>query len=679
MDNFSSAQNFLTSLELYSEELFTQSERLFFLKQLEKKMSLNKSERSNNYYFTTFANEENSLVIEIIKEWISKAPIPATLEGLGSIIIDADLVSETFNLSEIEKDIVRFIYSCTRIDILERFLCDLTDDYRYNFHNTFFIKNIKILSVFFGHSESDSEKALGLNSSLVKNGLFSYVDRGFIKGSSSFLRLVYTPGLKKIGIKNLLLSKASKGDLIPDDFNHIKEDFDLTVKLLQNSIMQKEHGINILFHGPPGTGKTEMAKTICSEIGTNLYSILESSFIEPDSDDDEELIKADRASQLEAAKTILKNDDNSVILFDEAEDIFNHYVTNYFGSKRSSKVHLNGMLENNATPIIWTTNKALGMDPSQLRRFTFILKFSVPPANARKVIWEKILNKSGINLNEDEIGTLSNEYVIPPSFATNAVKVAKLVNDKSAISRVLENFSELTGYSRKKTDTNNDFPFLTELLNADVDLETLTKRITDGGVTNFSICLNGPPGTGKSEFVRHLSEKIKLPVLKKRMSDLLGMYVGESEKNIAKAFKEASDKKMFLLLEEADSCLLDRNYSVNSWELTAVNEMLAWMESHSLPFACTTNLMNNLDRASLRRFTFKVKFGYLNPIQTGIAFRHFFGKYREVNISNLTPADFAVAAKKASILGVEKEEDILDLLKQEVELKFGATVIKGFS
>jgi SpoVK/Ycf46/Vps4 family AAA+-type ATPase len=97
--------------------------------------------------------------------------------------------------------------------------------------------------------------------------------------------------------------------------------------------------------------------------------------------------------------------------------------------------------------------------------------------------------------------------------------------------------------------------------------------------------------------------------------------------------------------------------------------MLTWMESHPLPFACTTNLMESLDKASLRRFTFKVKFGYLSKKQARDAFNHFFGFDREINISSLTPADFALVAKRAKIMGLESPEELYELLKAEVKIK----------
>ena len=84
------------------------------------------------------------------------------------------------------------------------------------------------------------------------------------------------------------------------------------------------------------------------------------------------------------------------------------------------------------------------------------------------------------------------------------------------------------------------------------------------------------------------------------------MWVGGTERLIARAFEEAKDRNAVLVFGEAESLLADRRSLHQNWEISQVNEMLNWMESHPLPFACTTNFKDHLDPATLRRFVFKV-------------------------------------------------------------------------
>ncbi len=198
-------------------------------------------------------------------------------------------------------------------------------------------------------------------------------------------------------------------------------------------------------------------------------------------------------------------------------------------------------------------------------------------------------------------------------------------------------------------------------------------RIAESGGKHFSFCLQGPPGTGKSAFVRYLAERLGLQVTQKRASDLMSMWVGETEQQIAAAFTEARAEGSILVFDEADSLLADRRGAVHSWEVSQVNEMLTWMESHHLPFACTTNFGENLDPATLRRFTFKIALDYLTADQAQAAFRTYFALEAPSQVGDLTtlaPGDFAVVCRKAEILGhLQDPQALAELLCAECEAK----------
>jgi SpoVK/Ycf46/Vps4 family AAA+-type ATPase len=208
------------------------------------------------------------------------------------------------------------------------------------------------------------------------------------------------------------------------------------------------------------------------------------------------------------------------------------------------------------------------------------------------------------------------------------------------------------------------------LIQADCDLAQLVQRVTAAGATQtVSLLLSGPPGSGKSAFARHLAVAMKLPILQKRASDLISPFVGQTEQQIAEAFAEATNPSAFLIFDEADSLLADRRGADRGWEVSQVNEMLTWMESHPLPFVCTTNLPDKLDLASMRRFLFKVRFGYLTQTQNRLAFARFFQMPAPSTIDgmeNLTPSDFALVRRRASLLGKEAQPDtLLAMLKAE--------------
>ena len=110
--------------------------------------------------------------------------------------------------------------------------------------------------------------------------------------------------------------------------------------------------------------------------------------------------------------------------------------------------------------------------------------------------------------------------------------------------------------------------------------------------------------------------------------------------------------------------------------------MLTWMESHPLPFACTTNFSPHLDPATLRRFDFKVALNYLAPEQAIAAFRAFFALDPPEDVaalSGLTPGDFAVVRRKAEILDSLRDPQALAaMLRAECEAKPDRPTEVGF-
>ena len=140
----------------------------------------------------------------------------------------------------------------------------------------------------------------------------------------------------------------------------------------------------------------------------------------------------------------------------------------------------------------------------------------------------------------------------------------------------------------------------------------------------------------------------------KRARDLISLYVGETEQNIAAVFSEAKSKKAMLIFDEADTFLQDRNNAVRSWEVAQVSEMLTQMETAEHPFVSTTNLLDTLDEASLRGFTFKIRFDFLTQKQANIAMDYLCGiKDANLQLKGLTSGDFATVKKKVYFLGTQ--------------------------
>ncbi len=471
-------------------------------------------------------------------------------------------------------------------------------------------------------------------------------------------------------IMSLILGKKEKSELCLNDFDYLKGAKEKAITILSSAIKSKAKGVNILLHGGVGTGKTEFAKLVANSAKIPMYAVI----TEKD-DGVEEANRKDRLIDLYSKQFILSRAGQACILFDEAEDVMNRGFSD-FGS--ASKGYLNKLLDETSVPVIWTTNNINSVDPAFLRRMTYCIEFEKLTEEMRLNIWNRVLKKNQFNVSSEKVEELNKNYDIPPSLISNAVQTTKMVGgDENDFEGFIENVARVVT-KRKNVKTQKEFEmkdYDETLVNTDINIQDLTSKIKDCGKLNFSLCLYGEPGTGKSLYARYLAKQLGVDVILKRASDLMSMWVGGTEKNIAEAFAEAKSKKAMLIFDEADSFLQNRTNAVRNWEVSQVNEMLTWMESHEYPFVCTTNLLDSLDEASLRRFTFKIKFDFMSDLQVNAAIEHFFGiENAGVSIKGLTAGDFATVKKKVDFLGITDLAEITKMLGDEVKIKKSKTL-----
>ena len=336
-------------------------------------------------------------------------------------------------------------------------------------------------------------------------------------------------------------------------------------------------------------------------------------------------------------------------------------------------------------PVIWTANDIGVLGPAVLRRMTMCLELKVPNLVTRTRLWRRMGETEGVVLPEADAARLARLVPAAPAVASAALRATRLAGGGAETARlIVEGVARAVhGGGLPAPEPEHDTSYDPELVNADCDLAALTADLLrPAAPLAVSFLLSGPPGAGKSAWVRHLAARMGLPVLHKRASDLLDPFVGGTEQNIAGVFAEARDTHAFLVFDEADSLLLERACALRGWEISQVNEMLTWMEQHALPFACTTNLVTRLDRASLRRFLVKLRFDWMTKAQARLAFQRFFGAAAPAALDGLralTPADFSLVRRRAALMGGKPEPaKLLRLLAAECEGRTGGKSQMGF-
>ena len=488
---------------------------------------------------------------------------------------------------------------------------------------------------------------------------------------------------------------ASASALSLGDFSFVQEDAQLLCDLLRESVARREGGINVLIYGPPGTGKTELAKVVAREAGLELFEV------EYADREGHSLSGRDRCRSMQIAQVFLKGTARSALLFDEVEDVFPALPEVAGRAPRmdstpmgqsGGKAWVNQVLESNPVPTLWVTNRIDQIDPAFRRRFAYHLELKSPPPGAREQLIRRAVE--GQPVSEALVARLTERPGLTPAQIHTAVRFARLVSPPDGrpdantfdglIERQLRQADQALGRRTAQERRDGVFAYGLEWLNTESrhELPRMIAALRAKG--HGSLCFHGPPGTGKTALAEHLAQAMERPLMIRRASDLMSKFVGETEQQIAAMFAEAEAEQAVLLLDEADSFLLDRKGAQRQHEVSEVNEMLQGMERFRGIFVCTTNLMDRIDPAALRRFTFKIRFHPLAVEQRLALFAQLVlgatdasattlkpewaSRLRQMD--QLCPGDFAAVQRQADLLGEAPDADaFLSQLEAEHRLK----------
>ena len=231
-----------------------------------------------------------------------------------------------------------------------------------------------------------------------------------------------------------------------------------------------------------------------------------------------------------------------------------------------------------------------------------------------------------------------------------------------------QNLRKNSNYSFEALNTTEPIEDLAEALKSAQQIQSVEQN----SETGVRILLYGLSGTGKTAYVEQISRVLRKPLKVVRASEVIDCYVGETEKNISRAFKEAADQKAMLLIDEADSFLCERGDGLNRHNDRMVNEFLVQMERFPGILFCNTNLPDCLDEATDRRFNFKIGFNPLTKDGVTLLTQKYFADYnldksqiQEIYDSGeVTPGDFG--ALNGKLWFVKKEKLNAQFITQEL-------------
>ncbi|KAB2897739.1 MAG: AAA family ATPase [Dokdonella sp.] len=481
--------------------------------------------------------------------------------------------------------------------------------------------------------------------------------------SSPLLEALDSSPLDTTALLRSLVRPAPRPQLSLGDYDHLPQ-LDQLRRYLGAFRTRRRRGVNVLLYGAPGTGKTELVRALAAGLGFSLSEV-------PNEDNDGLPISGQgrlRAYRL-CQRLLEPGQGQAMILFDEIEDVFGRgnwldYGVSDSSYARRRKSWVNELLETNPIPTVWVSNGIDAIDSAHVRRFDLVVHCRAPGRVARERIIAKHFRRGEIS--EECVRRLGGIDGLVPAHIARVARVMRKMGCSSVaqrdvqVLRIIEGTLTAMGYRNALRAPSLPAHYDPAFVNTTADLDALVAGLRRSN--SARLCLYGPPGTGKTAFAHHLGRVLDKPVLVRRASELLSSWVGGTEALIAEAFQRANDDGAILVIDEADGFLRDRTAAQQSWEVTQVNELLTQMESFDGIFVASTNLIDTLDAAALRRFDFKLKYDYLRPEQRRALVRKVAidGTDSEQTVrawqtldrlTMLTPGDVANALRQCAVTG----------------------------
>ncbi len=558
---------------------------------------------------------------------------------------------------------------------------------------------LRIAAVTTGFSLRRVRTLFATKGALLQKGLVLYYDNS---GEGYIFQLQpaavdYLSGLTDVPLKERFIraDHAQRYDL--GSFNVAQ-----TTAGIIRALLSSNHNCNILFYGQPGTGKTEFARAVIAAAGRPAYFYQRHERQETRSTNPHKDLV-----QIRAAVNLISAE-GGVLIVDEADSILNTRYFMFGADKMPDKGQLNVFLDQCRAKIIWITNDSSCIEESTLRRFSYSLKFKGFSRIEREHIWNELVQKHSLKrfIPPALIKELASSYPCNAAGIASALDTLKAVlpassptsqDIQAALEDLLQRHTEAIGRQPVSSLNRLTDCYDIDALNTDTPpapvLAALSsfvqfRRDNRRKEGNVNLLFWGKPGTGKTEMAKYLADQLSVELILKRASDLISMWVGQTEVLIREAFEQAGRENAILFIDEADSFFINRQTAQRSWEVSQTNELLTQMENHKGILICCTNLLDHLDHAVLRRFTWKIEFRPLTNDGKIRVFSRFFPEIevgedarRQIGtIVNLTPGHIKAVWQKYRFVPAGKIllGTIIAAMENEAQYKGGKSGTIGF-
>lgn len=427
---------------------------------------------------------------------------------------------------------------------------------------------------------------------------------------------------------------------LEDELVKIREMVELPLKhpeVFQRLGIEPPKGV--LLHGPPGTGKTMLAKAVANETDSNFYVI----------NGPEIMSKFYGESEANLRKIFDEAEKNSpsIIFFDEIDAIASKREESKGEVERRVVAQLlslmDGLNSRGKVVVIAATNIPNALDPALRRpgRFDRELVIGVPQLKGRNNILK--IHTRNMPLEKDvdltKLAEITHGFVgadlasLTKEAAMNVLRrmLPEMDLDKDeAISRdvldkikiTMNDFKEAMKTTRPsalrevfvespniKWEDVGGLQDIKQELREAVEWPLKHKAQFDklGVKPPKGILLYGPPGTGKTMLAKAVASETEANFISVKGPELLSKWVGESEKAVREVFKKARQASpTIVFFDEIDSIAPKRGGDSGEGKSTerVVNQLLTEMdglqELNDIVIVAATNRPDILDTALLR-------------------------------------------------------------------------------
>ena len=302
-----------------------------------------------------------------------------------------------------------------------------------------------------------------------------------------------------------------------------------------------------------------------------------------------------------------------------------------FGETSTVQKTLSTFLDNLDTPIIIITRERVS--------FSRFLTFDLPPLTSQqqKIIWFNQLS-SKFPIVEPLLEEIISNFQLTPIEIKIAVAKALKTNCQPEELRQklwdackIESRPQLDELAKRINAkatwddlilTKKEKEYLREMVSqvrqrTYVYSQTYFASHSDRG-RGINAIFWGDSGTGKTMGAEVIARELDLDLYRVDLSNITSKYIGETEKNLARLFDAADKSGVILLFDEGESLFGKRSEVKDSRDKYAnqeVNYLLQRLEEYSGLVIITTNIVDAIDTAFLRRFQFIINFPFPEETQ----------------------------------------------------------------